>query len=89
MSRGLSAPEVAKLLDKSKDCIYRYEWDQNEPTLADLGKMARLYGVTVALLVDPRHAKGKFPVAPSPYPRGPAEVLETGDDSEQDRDAAA
>ena len=59
LARGLTAEDVGQLLGKTKQTIYRYEMGISEPRYDDLPRFARLYGVTVAQIMDPKNAKAR------------------------------
>jgi transcriptional regulator with XRE-family HTH domain len=55
--RGLTRKEVTTILGKHAQTLYRYEKGLTRPTYATLEELCRLYGVTMASIVDHKHAK--------------------------------
>lgn len=56
LDHGWTMAEVARFLGRDKQAIYRWEAGRCEISLATLHDLARLYGLTVAYLVDPENA---------------------------------
>lgn len=57
MKRGLTLADVGRFVGKKAQTIHRYEAAWSAPPLEMIDTLARLYGVTVAWLVDPANAK--------------------------------
>lgn len=56
LRRGRSQKQQAALLGISAQQLNDFENDRRSPRLSTLEKLARLYGVSLAELVDPEHA---------------------------------
>jgi len=49
---GMSVKDVARLVNKEPNAVYRWEWGVCEPSLSDLRLMADAFGVSAGQLVD-------------------------------------
>lgn len=58
VARGFTLKQVGEFVGRNQQSIWRYEAGLTDPSVDLLTKLADLYGVTLASLVDPRNAKG-------------------------------
>lgn len=55
--RGLTREQVSVKIRKNAHTLYRWEKGMAEPPFEVLARLCRMYGVTVARVMDPRNAK--------------------------------
>lgn len=74
---GLSQTDVAERLDLSRQAISRWEVGASLPSTENLKALARLYGVSVDMLLDERRALGTEEEPQMPEEDTPTPVVET------------
>lgn len=55
--RGFTRKQVCQRIGKDGGTLFRYETGKSEPPFELLSKLCKLYGVTMAAVVDPKNAK--------------------------------